>query len=122
MAIPTWSHNVAPAFPARAARARPQAIALSNGAEPAAAPAAASAKRKFTFKEKHALETLPKQMDALRKDIAAAQARLADATLYARDPAGFADLGAAAAAKETELNRLEDHWLELEMLREELGG
>ncbi|MBY0612802.1 MAG: ATP-binding cassette domain-containing protein [Beijerinckiaceae bacterium] len=81
-----------------------------------------SAKRKFTFKEKHALETLPKRMDALRAEIAALQDKLADPFLYDRDPSGFATLGAAVAAREDELRSAEDNWLELEMLREEIEG
>jgi ATP-binding cassette subfamily F protein uup len=72
------------------------------------------------FKEKHALETLPKKLEGLRAEVQRLQAVLADASLFARDPAAFkrtlADLEAAQAA----LSAGEDQWLELEMLREEL--
>jgi ABC transport system ATP-binding/permease protein len=79
-----------------------------------------AARKKMGFKEKHALETLPKKLEGLRAEVQRLQAVLADASLFARDPAAFkrtlADLEAAQAA----LSAGEDQWLELEMLREEL--
>ncbi len=47
------------------------------------------AKRKLTFADKHALETLPARIAALEKDIGALQAKMADGAFYARDPTGF---------------------------------
>ena len=77
-------------------------------------------RKKMGFKEKHALETLPKKLSALRADVQRLQAVLADGSLFARDPAAFkkaaADLDAAQAA----VLAGEDQWLELEMLREEI--
>ena len=77
-------------------------------------------RKKMGFKEKHALETLPKKLAALRADVQRLQAVLADGSLFARDPAAFkkaaADLDAAQAA----VLAGEDQWLELEMLREEI--
>jgi ATP-binding cassette subfamily F protein uup len=89
-------------------------------AAPAAAPPAA--KKRMSFKQKHALETLPVRMDKLRADIAAAQARLADANFYARDAAGFARATAELGKAEAALAAAEDEWLELEMLRDEIEG
>jgi len=78
--------------------------------------------RKLSFKEKHALETLPGRIDALHETIAALQSTLADPGLYARDPALYGkasgDLAVAVAALET----AEEQWLSLELLREELEG
>jgi ATP-binding cassette subfamily F protein uup len=103
-------------------------------AKPAEAPAAAAPKRgageppraaareKMSFKDKHALETLPARIAQLEREIAALQAALADPALYARDPAGFAARGSLLAKKEAERAAAEEEWLRLEMLREELEG
>ena len=88
----------------------------------AASTPAPSAKRKLSFKDKHALETLPKQMDKLHAEIAKLEDKLADATLFTRDPKGFeAAISRIAAARE-ELSKSEEQWLDLEMKREELEG
>ena len=75
---------------------------------------------KLTFKDKHALETLPARMTALEKEIGALHAVLADSALYSRDPKKFADASAKLEKAQTELSASEERWLELEMLREEL--
>ncbi len=84
--------------------------------------AAAPSKRRLTFKEKHLLETLPGRIARLEADTAAAQAKLADAGLYARDAQGFATLADRLAAAQSELGTCEEQWLELEILRQEIGG
>jgi len=86
---------------------------------PAEAPGA-PAKRKLTFKDKHALETLPAQITALENIVGALRAQLADDGLYARDPKAFAAVAEKLAAAQAELNAAEERWLELEMLRQEL--
>ncbi|ODT81493.1 MAG: elongation factor 3 [Pelagibacterium sp. SCN 64-44] len=92
--------------------------------KPAAAPAAATPapKRKLSFKEKHALETLPKDIDKLDAEIAAINAVLSDPNFYTRDPNGFAARSKALEAAEAKKAAAEEQWLELEMLREELEG
>jgi len=80
----------------------------------------AQAKRKFSFKQKHALESLPGRMDKLRKDIAAGNKKLADPNFYARDPKGFEATSASVHAAEAELEAAETEWLELEILKEEI--
>ncbi|HEX6957151.1 MAG TPA: ATP-binding cassette domain-containing protein [Ferrovibrio sp.] len=79
-------------------------------------------KRKLSFKEKHALETLPKRMDELRAAIARHQAALADPQLFSRDPAKFAASSQGLTQAEADLAAAEEQWLELEILREELEG
>jgi ATP-binding cassette subfamily F protein uup len=86
----------------------------------AAAPGQAGAKRKLSFKDKHALETLPGTIDKLMSEIAALHGTLADPQLYARDPEAFASQSSRLSAAEAELRAAEDRWLELEALREEL--
>ncbi len=82
----------------------------------------AQVKRKLSFKDKHALETLPATMDKLHKEIAKLEATLADASFFTRDPKGFDAAIAKLAKARGELASSEERWLELEMKREELEG
>jgi ATP-binding cassette subfamily F protein uup len=77
-------------------------------------------KRKLSFKEKHALETLPAAMTKLEKTIAALKETLSDPKLFTRDPKKFQASIDALEQAETDLAAQEEQWLELEMLREEL--
>jgi ATP-binding cassette subfamily F protein uup len=79
-------------------------------------------KRRLSFHEKHALETLPKTIAALQAKARALHDRLDDPGLYARDRQSFDTTSAALAAVQAELAAAEERWLELEMLREELAG
>ena len=80
-----------------------------------------SAKRKLSFKEKHALETLPVQISALEKSIKLSNQKLGDATFFTKDPIGFQQTVDDLEASNDKLETLEMQWLELEELREELG-
>jgi ATP-binding cassette subfamily F protein uup len=84
------------------------------------ATSAAAPKRKMSFKEKHALETLPKDIAKLDAEIATLNAALAKPNLYTSDPDGFATKSKALEAAMARKARAEEQWLELEMLREEL--
>jgi len=84
------------------------------------APVPAPVKRRLSFNEKHALETLPKTMAKLHDAIAKQQALLDDPGLYARDRKAFDAASAAIAKAQAELEAAEEKWLELEMLREEI--
>ena len=90
----------------------------------AAVPAAKESgpKRKLSFKEKHALDTLPAKMAALTAELETLEAKLADPALFARDAKAFETAAARMAAARDELQAAEDQWLELEMLREDLEG
>ncbi|MCP1335953.1 ABC-F family ATP-binding cassette domain-containing protein [Futiania mangrovi] len=77
---------------------------------------------KLSFKQKHALETLPRRIEALQAEIAALQTALADPALFTRDPDGFAAKSKRLEAAQTDLDAAETEWLELELLREEIGG
>ncbi|MGY3482870.1 ATP-binding cassette subfamily F protein uup [Bradyrhizobium sp. USDA 4011] len=85
----------------------------------AAAPEAAP-RRRLSFNEKHALETLPKTIDRLHAEIAKQQKLLDDPDLYAKDRKTFDAASAAIAKAQDELATAEDRWLELEVLREEI--
>jgi ATP-binding cassette subfamily F protein uup len=97
----------------------PRREAEARTAEEAARPAT---KQKMSFKDRHALETLPARIAQLEREIAALQAQLADPGLYARDAAGFAARGSLLGKKQAEREAAEEEWLRLELLREELEG
>jgi ATP-binding cassette subfamily F protein uup len=80
------------------------------------------ARRRLTFKDKHALETLPKTIAALQEDMRKLQMKLDDPQFYARDRAGFEKISAALGELQQQIAALEEQWLELEILREELAG
>ena len=77
-------------------------------------------KRKLSFKDKHALETLPAKMAALHDEITKLETKLADTELYSRDPKVFEKAMKRHEKAKAEISQAEEHWLALEMLREEL--
>jgi ATP-binding cassette subfamily F protein uup len=106
-----------------AAQAAATSPAKSSASAPAsAAPAASGSKRKLSFKDKHALEQLPKRIAQLESDIKRLNNTLATANFYTRDPAGFQKATAELTRTQAELAKAEEEWLNLEMLREEVGG
>jgi ATP-binding cassette subfamily F protein uup len=94
----------------------------NSAAAPAPAKPVQESKRRLSFKEKHALETLPARMEELRGLMAKLQLVLDDPDLYAKDPPRFEKASAAFAKAQAELDKAEEEWLELEILREEIGG
>jgi ATP-binding cassette subfamily F protein uup len=98
------------------------ASAASAGADSNRPSAAATSKRKLSFKEKHALQTLPATMAALEAEIATLQAVMSDPGLFGRDPKTFNATNGRLATAQAALSDAETQWLELELLREELGG
>lgn len=99
-----------------------------DGEEAAAAKAAAPAPRpaakvqaKLSYKDARRLEELDKLMPKLADDIAAAERRLEDPGLYARDPQGFDALMKRLDKTRSELVACEEEWLDLETLRESLS-
>jgi ATP-binding cassette subfamily F protein uup len=98
--------------------ARPKPAVDGRSAPPAPEPK--PGKRRLSFHEKHALETLPQQITALQGRIGELQQQLDDPNLYARDRAAFAQLSGSLAAAQLELSSAEEKWLELEIMREEI--
>ena len=105
---------------------------LQRGAAPAAvvdqrkssgkSASAKSASKKLSFKDKHALETLPAEIARLTNQIQVQQRRLSDPNLYRRDPAAFKLATDTLSDAQAKLAASEERWLELEMMREELGA
>jgi ATP-binding cassette subfamily F protein uup len=81
-----------------------------------------AARRRLTFKDKHALDTLPKTIAALQDDMRKLQTKLDDPTFYVRDRAAFEKASAALGELQQRIATAEEQWLELEILREELAG
>ncbi|HWU62094.1 MAG TPA: ABC-F family ATP-binding cassette domain-containing protein [Ensifer sp.] len=90
--------------------------------ETASSPAPEKAKGKLSYKQKFALENLPKQMDEAEKKAAKLEERMADANFFTKDPAGFSKTAAELEKLRNQIAAWEEEWLELEMLREELEG
>jgi ATP-binding cassette subfamily F protein uup len=106
----------------RRAAAKPAAKPAAAEKPKLARPASEPAKRKLSFNEKHALETLPGRIAALEAEIGRLQKLMGDTTLYARDRAAFDKTSTALTAAQTELAMAEERWLELELLRGEIEG
>ena len=92
----------------------------SSGQKPK--PGLKPAVKKLSFRDRHALEQLPAEMQKLQVQIRRHQQTLSDGTLYKKDPARFASESSALARAEQALVTAEERWLELELLREQSGG
>jgi ATP-binding cassette subfamily F protein uup len=79
-------------------------------------------KRRMSFKDKHALDALPKTIASLQAEVAALQTKLDDPGFYARDRAAFDRTTVALTKLQHDIAAAEQQWLELEILREELAG
>ncbi len=105
-----------------AQRGKPATLAAMDGGKSKSSnvqqPPKATAPKKLSFKDKHALETLPKLIDKLNSEIAKQRRVLSDPKLYARDRPGYDRATKALNEAETELASSEERWLELEMMRE----
>lgn len=102
-------------------KARPKAEANEATAR-AEQTSAKSPAKKLSFKQKFALESLPKKIEAVSASISRLENNIADPSFYERDPASFQKTIAALDKERTTLASLEEEWLELEMLREEMEG
>jgi ATP-binding cassette subfamily F protein uup len=96
---------------------------IRTAPKPAAAEARRAApdrKRRLSFNEKHALETLPGTIASLQSTIETLNRTMADPELYARDRSAFDRASADLVEAQQKLAVAEERWLELEILREEL--
>jgi ABC transport system ATP-binding/permease protein len=89
--------------------------------EPASAKPQPS-KRRLMFKDKHALETLPKTIASLQVEMKELQTKLDDPGFYARDREGFEKVTVQLGELQQKVAAAEEQWLELEILREEIAG
>ncbi|MBX3579762.1 MAG: ATP-binding cassette domain-containing protein [Rhizobiaceae bacterium] len=97
----------------------------ANAPEPSRSRATATpatSSQKLSYKQKFALETLPKKMEDASAAITKLEARLADPALFSRDPKTFQATVASLDKARADLSAMEEEWLELEMLREAIEG
>ena len=79
----------------------------------------ASSRKKLSFQQVTQLESLPAAMEKLRVVIGKLQTRLDDSELYARNRKAFDETMALLDKANAELAKMEERWLELELLKEE---
>ena len=108
------------AITGRAKRAAVAAGTSRDKPKPGAAPKPNT--KRMTFKDRHALETLPARMGALRAEVEKFTRAMEDPDLYTRDPPRFAKTMAALDEARGKLDAAEEQWLELEISREALEG
>lgn len=106
----------------RAEKAEKAETAKASGAAGKTGEAGTKNKGKLSFKQKFALENLPKEMEKAQSQIAANEAKMADPNLFTKDAATFNKLAVDTEKLRESIARMEEEWLELEMLREELEG
>ena len=94
---------------AAASKARPET--------PRPASTKTTTKRKLSFNQKQALETLPAKIEALRHEMKTLEAQLASPAMH---PDKVRTITERYGVLKGEIDRAEDAWLELEMLREQL--
>jgi ATP-binding cassette subfamily F protein uup len=86
-------------------------LAAVEKAERVAAP-----KRKLSFKDQRALDSLPGQIETLRRKLGEIEARMS----HPASPDAIQTMSAQYAALKGEIETAEEEWLRLEMLKEEL--
>lgn len=79
-----------------------------------------SSNNKLSYKQKYALEQIPKDLDAIIQEITVIETKLNDHTLYGADIAKAVSLSKQLIELQDRKLKLEEEWLELEMLREQL--
>ena len=89
--------------------------------EPAPEPGS-KGKAKLSYKQKFAIENLPGQIAEKEAEAARIEAGMADPAFFSKDPDGFARAARLLETVRADLTRMEEEWLELEMLREGLEG
>jgi ABC transport system ATP-binding/permease protein len=77
---------------------------------------------KLSYKQKFALETLPGKIEAAAAEAAALEEKLHDTAFFNRDPDGFHKISGQLEKLRASIDQMEHEWLELEMLKSELGA
>ncbi|MEL6373102.1 MAG: ATP-binding cassette domain-containing protein [Pseudomonadota bacterium] len=121
-AASTAAGQVKAPAPGKAATAKPSSPSEKARTDAGNAVEAKASPRKLSFKDKHALETLPGQIEALTAKAESLQGVLDDPDLFTRDPDKFAETVDALQATQEALAASEDEWLRLEILRDELAS
>ena len=101
---------------------RPAAVAEADARTKKDAPARMKrpGPERLSFKERFALQHLPRRIEALSAEIGGLQRLLSDADYFGRDATAARRSGMRLARAEAELEQAEAEWLELELRREAL--
>jgi ABC transport system ATP-binding/permease protein len=91
-----------------------------KSAKPVERPLESQRKSRLSFKDKHALDTLPAKIATLQSELRQLESSLGDTSLFAKDPKAFQTATLRHSTISAELGSAEEKWLELEILREEL--
>ena len=86
----------------------------------AAAPAPKTKPTKLSYKDQHALKTLPDKIAGFEKEIAALNDALADPKLFEQNPEKFNETAQMLDHAKTALERAEEDWLEITIRQESL--
>ncbi|MEO4043054.1 ABC-F family ATP-binding cassette domain-containing protein [Hoeflea sp. CAU 1731] len=98
-------------------RSKPSPTSASSAA---VAPKSSGRERKLSYKQKFALETLPGKIAEAEQKAGELEDLMADPNLFTRDQESFNRAAEDLAALRLKLEAMEEEWLELEMLREEI--
>ncbi len=90
---------------------------VSSPAKPTPAP-----RKRLSPKEQHLLKTAPERIDKLTEEIRRLEQVLADPQLYTKDREAFAAAAEALGKAQDELAAVEEDWLRLELLQEEIAA
>jgi ATP-binding cassette subfamily F protein uup len=82
---------------------------------------ASQANRKLTYKDQRDLDRLPAEIERIELEIARAEEVLHDPDLYARDPDRFHAVTDEVARLRSEKHKVEERWLEVAAMAEELA-
>ena len=104
----------------KGAGAAPSATKARGSTEARAKPSGGP--RKMSFKDRHALETLPRQIATLQAEMETLSAELSNPGLYTKNPVRFNLATKVLADAQDKLAAAEEQWLALEMMREEIEG
>jgi len=108
--------------PPRAGAARGgSSSANEEGASTQPAPAGGRGGRKLSYKDQRDYDRLPREIERLEAEVAADEAALHDADLYARDPTRFAALTERVARNRAEIEAAELRWLEVAEMADALA-
>ncbi len=99
-----------------------QADVFINNENVRSATALKVSRKKLSFKDKHALDTLPGDIENLQREIGMLESKLADPGLFANDAKSFENYSRRLPEAQEALAKMEEQWLELEMKREEIEG
>jgi ATP-binding cassette subfamily F protein uup len=101
---------------------RDKPAAKKDAPAPSPATAAPARRKRLSPKEQHLLNTAPARMDQLTEEIARLEKVVADPSFYSKDREAFTAAAEALNKAQAELTDVEEEWLRLELLQEELAA